>query len=435
MPTKTERQFHPNFITLQGSATPGTSRSGKILECRGGILVRYARTRPAVIIAETWPAWWGICSQNAGSHLVASAHGVSGKITQWPAGEEYQDDIWCGHPKETLFFLSGTVEFVERVLGANRDHLDFVYALDLGNKPSAQLNQSSGSFALKHLDYGGVTSGFWWFGTNIRGMIPPPKAPSMLRVGHILNDMELGRPSPPPDDPEAIHHEITYVNGSKILHPGSPIPIRALRSQVLCYSVYSSTKWVTRSLTTQELGRCLEVNEAALVGVKTCPVSTIPLDSLGFTNSAPARLTQAVAQNLPGHLRQGDQGAIHGDLERTKRRVEPDETEAFEDTFGRMKAAKNDDADVSIMHWDARVLAPWFGNERFVQRLEAFSIRFATDVLAVMRSIALSRWRRNLLRSLSRYMSKTYHQQWTTKPRDRSLHNDWVQDIHAGRDC
>jgi spore cortex formation protein SpoVR/YcgB (stage V sporulation) len=100
-----------------------------------------------------------------------------------------------------------------------------------------------------------------------------------------------------------------------------------------------------------------------------------------------------------------------------------------------MKAAKNDDADVSIMHWDARVLAPWFGNERFVQRLEAFSIRFATDVLAVMRSIALSRWRRNLLRSLSRYMSKTYHQQWTTKPRDRSLHNDWVQDIHAGRDC
>jgi hypothetical protein len=367
--------------------------------------------------------------------LVALAFGTLGDNSRWTAGKKYDGKIWREQPEGTVFFISGTAAFVECVMEDNQGHREFVYALDLGNKPTTTLEQRSVSFALRHLDYGGVTSGLWWFGSNIPGMAPPPETPSKLRVGHILSDTEPGRPHSPPNYPEAIYHEITYVGESKILHPGSPFPIKALRTQVLCYSVYASSKWVACCLSTLELSRCLELHEATWAGLEVCLVSAIPLKRLGYTDSAPTRLTHAMAQSIPGHLAPKGPPVTRGKPERKTPRMESYDTGEMDDALGRVKAAKNDDADVSIVEWDARVLAPWSGDDSFEQRLVRIRDKFATDALSVIRSRALAKWRRNLLQSFFHYMRASYPQPWTNKPKDQTLCEEWTRDTDAGKDC
>jgi hypothetical protein len=110
----------------------------------------------------------------------------------------------------------------------------------------------------------------------------------------MLNDTEVGRPHPPPEEPDIIFRTVTYLPDSKVLYPGGLLPIRALRSRVLCYDVYSSTKWVSRALTTHELGRCFNLSDAQLTGFPKKLVTNGLLRELTFATSTPARLTSAV---------------------------------------------------------------------------------------------------------------------------------------------
>jgi len=50
----------PESAAASVNLTSEAATDSRILESQGGVLVQFAHTRPSVIIAEAWPAWWGI---------------------------------------------------------------------------------------------------------------------------------------------------------------------------------------------------------------------------------------------------------------------------------------------------------------------------------------------------------------------------------------
>jgi len=306
------------------------------------------------------------------------------------------------------------------------------------------------SFKLSHKDFGGVTSGVYEFGSNVLAVNAPPASPSMLRLGHVLSDTENGRVHPAPEDPDALFGEVTYIADSKVLHPGGLMPIKALRSKILCYSVFSPTKWVARALTLEELKRCLDTSEIQLGERDSHRVSSVPFNRLPFILSPPGRLVRAVAgvltcrskqkhvptqldsQSSEAHSIPEEATSMHHDEE-----TDPDDyiERDIDVTFGREKAAKNDDADVAVMDWDERVFKLWHPHGLVKERRRGFEERFDKDVLSVLRQFALRRWRLNLLRSFGNYMTATYPAPWSNAPIDNALKEVWTKDVQAAADC
>jgi hypothetical protein len=240
---------------------------------------------------------------------------------------------------------------------------------------------------------------------------------------------------------------VVHLSGTKVVHPGGLIPIRALRSDVLCYSVYSPTKWATRVLTVEELGRCLETYAIHLPQQKKQRISKVPFGQIPFVFSAPGRLVQVVVKLITQVFlfrqaqEQPDQDTVRQTIPEalvdTPYGLEKDirEDTLEDDAFGRDKAAKDDDVDVAVMDWDKRILKPWVNDGTVTDRMKHFEARFGTDVLAVLRHAALRKWRRNLLWSFRRYMSSTYPLPWYLAPVDQCIRGEWHKDLQAGADC
>ena len=107
----------------------------------------------------------------------------------------------------------------------------------------------------------------------------------------------------------------------------------------------------------------------------------------------------------------------------------------MEDAYGREKAAKNDNAEVSILQWGIRLLEHWAEDPGIGVRLEEFRQRFQTDALTVIRGAALRRWRHNLFRSFKRYMIQWYPEPWCVRPAHDELAMEWHKDVRAMVDC
>jgi hypothetical protein len=324
---------------------------------------------PVAIIAEKWPVWISSCSDATGLCLTAVAYGPGKGSPQWRGIDpglvcSYTPIFWEAQPVDTLFLISGSAEFIVLVLSHNLNNRDYVYSEDLGGIQCDVIASFGHSFKLKHSDFGGVTSGTWRFGLNLFEMNALLATPLRLRLGHILSDMEKGKRHEPPTDPDALFDDVVHLSGTKVVHPGGLIPIRALRSDVLCYSVYSPTKWATRVLTVEELGRCLETYAIHLPQQKNQRISKVPFGQIPFVFSAPGRLVQVVVKLITQVFlfrqvqEQPDQDTVRQTIPEalvdTPYGLEKDirEDTLEDDAFGRDKAAKDDDADVAVMDWD-----------------------------------------------------------------------------------
>jgi hypothetical protein len=157
---------------------------------------------PAAIIAETWPAWLSACSHSTVLDLKAISHAQGADTTTWPftpPGKlcQYDPSFWTSQPEDTIFLISGSVQFVDQVLQDKHGHSDYIASLHLGGKPSSDLLRRGRYFDLEHVKYGGGTSGSWSFGSNLLLLNKPEESPSLLRLGHLLNDTEGGQPTRP----------------------------------------------------------------------------------------------------------------------------------------------------------------------------------------------------------------------------------------------
>jgi hypothetical protein len=217
----------------------------KFLECQGSILVAAPHCVNVSVIAESWPTWLSACSPHSGFACRELIHGERADTNLWPkhsgcAPKLYTKDWTMAH---TTAFISGTTEFVVRVLSGMKMGSKFACALDLDSRPTEVLLAAGTWAMLSHRDLGGVTTGVWWIGSNFLRVEHCSKSPSFLRVGHVLTDTKGGRPAPPPPDAESLFDSVSYTNG-RCLHPGSLLPIKAIRSQTVCPGIFSPMRWI-----------------------------------------------------------------------------------------------------------------------------------------------------------------------------------------------
>jgi len=139
---------------------------------------------------------------------------------------------------------------------------------------------------------------------------------------------------------------ITFEGGSKVLHPGSLLPIKAPRTKVLCYSVFSPTRWVTRALTSHELERCYDMHDHQLQYWKDVPISSIPTTGLPFHGSVPLRLTHALGDLIFAQSSYGDSQQNH--------EVAPMEATPHLPTVGAIPSDSGDQDDAGLLWGENR---------------------------------------------------------------------------------
>jgi len=426
------------------------SSLASILECRGGMRQECTVKTLVVVVVELWPSWVSFCSPETGLSCIVVSYGATAPIHDWPElfannVKLFNPSLWQRFSAASLALISGSSYFVEQVMCTLPPTWSFICALSLDHEPTSKLEGLANWFRLRHESFGGVTSGHWWFGSKDGNMKAPSGTRSQLRLGHPLSDTKGGRPHPPPDDPDEIFDAVTYVTKPRVLHPGGFLPIKALRSRVLCHDVYSPTRWVVRPLSVHELGRCYDVTEHGLQALPDKSLQRVALGGLPFISGPPGRLLLAVVEAWRDQLERNqanDGGSTPNDnisvpsgaLEPV-RHISPLPTTLEEDCFGREKAAKNDDADILVAHWDRRALSLWEHNSSVMERVSAFSNRFTHDPLTAIRKGALNRWCHNVFRGLRRYMNKKYPSSWITRPHDKDAAHEWSLDMEASRDC
>jgi len=180
--------------------------------------------------------------------------------------------------------ISGSENFAFQVIESLPPTRQFVCSLDIDQQPSERLQRLGSWFSLRHVDHGGggVTSGIWWFGTNDQEVTTPDINRSALCLGHVLSDIKGGVPIDPPNNHEKFFDTMTYANNTRSLHVGSLLPVKAVRSKVVCIGIFSPTRWVERVLTVHELARCFDVGEISLQVFDDRPIRLVPLATLPF---------------------------------------------------------------------------------------------------------------------------------------------------------
>jgi hypothetical protein len=291
-----------------------------------------------------------------------------------------------------VLLLSGSTSFIAGILGRCGFNSSYICALDLDSKPSEHLLGRGTWYPFWHIDYGGVTSGTWWFGANIKDWTQPQPTRSALQVGHVLSDTVGGKPCPGPVEPETTMDEVTYLLDSRVLDAGGLFPVKAVRTLVACPSVYSQLRWVAWCLFTHELGRCFDLGKSSLQPFPDKPISNVKIPSLPFLLSPLVRIALAVGNEcarllpqspkelsvpIPENLTKED-SVMAAPLVTEESTCGCENEEAFdpEAEFGREKAAKNDDAGISTGLWDARVWSLWKHDTLLSARISAFEAEF-----------------------------------------------------------
>jgi hypothetical protein len=248
------------------SVTPVLPSLSAILEIRRGVIPEGAlgQAPGAFLFAEVWPSWLGALTPLTGFQ----------PLVLYCTSLDYQR-FWAQHdiewvllptsltplpvcPPPTTLVVSGSHTFCEWIWahyhatpGPARIHI----AMDLMQIPDPPFTAPDRLTwsCLEHSQFGGLTTGRWWLGSNVDNLsirALPPQA-SQRRIRHILSPMTKGRPHPPPAQPDAIYNNTVLREGH--LHHGGYISPLDMRKCCLCPAVFSHTGWASRFLTAQEL--------------------------------------------------------------------------------------------------------------------------------------------------------------------------------------
>lgn len=244
-----------------------------------------------------------------------------------------------------------------------------------------------------------------------------------------------------------------------MIHPGSLLPVKNPRTQVLCPSVFTPTGWVSRPLVISELARAFDQPESLAKAFGDKSVQQIPLASLPFLLACPSKLLEAYLShhgpagltvwhheiNLQSEgicsLSESESSSstfsrtplpsVHLPVDQSPARMPVDQG-----YFGRVKAAKNDDAEIPVSYWDELVWAFWRSDALVGSQAASFIEQFHCSPLTSLRKLALRYERISLFRSFSRFMRRQYgDHSWFESPEDTSTRSEWFKTMAAARDC
>jgi len=254
-----------------------------------------------VIVSESWPSWFPISgSVNFVCASIYSNDTTSRKLlspllntTQWFPEGRFQPS---SYPLNTWFLISGCLEWITALRSR---HLGLLgrSLLTVPFNGGIPCRTSSVTWIKElHSHVGGVTSGAWFLGVDIAEL----RSPWLLLSGcygrqlqHIIQPSSPIRGQlisrPPPGDATNF---ITCPDDRTSLHPHGLLPVEgAVHVQIRCGSVFSATKWVSRSLTCRELGDAFDLPQAYLSLFDDTPNTR--LHTLPFLRVAPPKLLRA----------------------------------------------------------------------------------------------------------------------------------------------
>ncbi len=239
-------------LTAQPSPPPSSlSPRADALEIRGGFLREFAPSEllDVAILAQSWPTWAQVLSPATGFHCTTVQCVDQAFSSFWASLCPVLEPLppTTGFPlldpgsRPKILFLSGPLDFVLEYWVKYYQCLPIMASLDLNQSPSSDLISQGLWFQLQHSDYGGVTTGIWWFGTTFNDLTLPDITPSYRRLKHALSDTKRGRRISPPECPEGPFEGPRRIPSSSLLHPGGFLPIMDLNTSVVCPSVFSPT--------------------------------------------------------------------------------------------------------------------------------------------------------------------------------------------------
>jgi hypothetical protein len=163
------------------------------------------------------------------------------------------------------------------------------------------------------------------------------------------------------------------------------------------------------------------------------------VQQLPFVRSTPAKLLTAWLSHVSATTRSTKGPPSHtGDLLPKILSPKSNDTSDLGTTpeFGRLRAAKNDDAEIPYSYWDDAVWANWEHQEEVLVHAEVFIQQHQRSPLCYIRILALRRWRRNIWRSFRRFMSQAYDlKAWSSPPSGSLAQVEWRANCEAARDC
>lgn len=406
------------------------------------------------ILAQSWPTWAQVLSPATGFHCTTVQCVDQAFSSFWTSLCPVLEPLppTTGFPlldpgsRPKILFLSGPLDFVFEYWVKYYQCLPIMASLDLNQSPSSDLISQGLWFQLQHSDYGGVTTGIWWFGTTINDLTLPDITPSHRRLKHALSDTERGRRISPPECLEGPFEGPRRIPSSSLLHPGGFLPIMDLNTSVVCPSVFSPTGWVRRRLTMQELARCFDIPDVLASSWETSYHQQLPFSRMPFTVAAPTKLLAPLVTRV--HTSFGAPLTLNLELSRVYPPVGPQTSRpcspvsADEATcslplgFGRLKAAKNDDADIPVGYWDNLVWRRWSMDEQVQAAASEYIEQHQESPLTALRKLGLRFWWRTLYRSFRRFMQHEYGtSHWWLRPPDPQIAEVWSKTMAAARDC
>jgi hypothetical protein len=103
-----------------------------------------------------------------------------------------------------------------------------------------------------------------------------------------------------------------------------------------------------------------------------------------------------------------------------------------ENAFGRLKAAKNDDAEIPVLYWDSLVWEWWIDDIDTLLQAKSFGSRYSQSPLMPICHFALAFWQTRIWKSFRRFTSNAYrHGEWHQPPIDTISREEWTRTITA----
>ena len=336
-----------------------------------------------------------------------------------------------------LVLLSGTEDWLARHILTVPD-IPILCSLDFIPNPPARNLFGLRWFKFAHAAVGGVTDGYWFFGTSLpfpANCHLPPTYHRPLRS--ILSaTVTPVTAADQPSSPDATFEVATYVSG--ILHLGGLLPVSHASSvRVCCPSVFTPTRWCIRRLTVFELSTAFDLPAHFSAVFKSAFAG--PTQQLPFLGSAPSKLLRTIfvtfgfpSLSIPGGVlsgvRSGDPSQppieVTLDVSNVATAAVTTATDNFagenEDLWrlldhgdksgladNRQKAAKNDDAPVPTILWDRLLWQNDIWSPKVWHQAATFLALRQSNPLDILRnSFFLPIWRKNIWRSWRAFYRK-----------------------------
>jgi hypothetical protein len=396
---------------------------------------------PCVVIAARWAAWLHLatclnlaCIEFHSNELSSSwlpAHALPERA--YILSRKSLTTSLLNHQRDILVFIQGTTDMLSQLPSTWFEQHHILWAQDSSSHPDCSVFPNKFHIELNPIHYEGVLYGQFHFYSNRPFSEPPPPSTIQRRLRHILSPATKGvqlYPVPMPESDFMVSASPLWlplpVNGSRVLDWSGGLPADDPLLPVRCKSVFTTSKWCIRRLSSRELAAAHDVPSYMIpaTAVKH-PNDTVDLP---FLFTAPIKLLLIVASiwSPLAHRSSMSLCPSAGQTAGVRPQAYPALSTVIESKIAEFaKSVKADDAAVPIQYWNDRI---WDAHLHCSFNKANFEFKYKACPLDTMRVFLLKIWRVRVTRSLLQFLRGMHGVRWPSNP-------SALKDMEVGREC